>query len=407
MPFFAYKHCHTAGWGVVFSLLFSCNEPPSPVGAEFLPDTAELKTLSSADTLLIAAAFTERVQQPIFNIGTLFVGRFQDMEARTLLRFTDIPDSLPYVTAADILQATVVLTPERYALGDTSAGATHLSFRIAKVLRLWSPKSTWDSLFAAGDAGTIDPSELGRWEGNIPLRDTAEPVRVELNEAGRQLVAEWLRFQADSTLRQQIYGIALLPTLATTAIRAFATQAVGRLERPAPQLQVVYRRRDNVIDTLRLAAGYAGSFISPPQADTTRLLVLQPGVQYAPRLHIRLDALPATAAIHRAELRLWTDTTAYWTSNYGRLRTLTLTPTDSGVPSWIGATATYDATSSSFISKSLAPILEYWLRRGRQGTLSISLPATDLYSRLDRITLERSGPRAPLLLILYSARRQP
>ncbi|MCS7176866.1 MAG: hypothetical protein NZ960_04485 [Candidatus Kapabacteria bacterium] len=407
MCFLPYKCCQTAGWGVVLSLLFSCNEPPSPVGAEFLPDTAELKTLSSADTLLIAAAFTERVQQPIFNVGTLFVGRFQDMEARTLLRFTDIPDSLPYVTAADILQATIVLTPERYALGDTSAGATHLSFQVTKVLRLWSPKSTWDSLFAAGDAGVIDPLELGRWEGNIPLRDTAEPVRVELNEAGRQLIAEWLRFQADSTLRQQIYGIALLPTLAMTAIRAFATQAVGRLERPAPQLQVAYRRRDNVIDTLRLTAGYAGSFISPPQADTTRLLVLQPGVQYAPRLHIRLDALPATAAIHRAELRLWADTTTYWTSNYGRLRTLTLTPTDSGVPSWIGATATYDAASSSFISKSLAPILEHWLRRGRRGTLSISLPATDLYSRLDRITLERSGSRAPLLVILYSARRQP
>ncbi len=387
------------GWG--------CNDAPSPVGAEFLPDTAQLVVLSSDDAPLITAALTERIQQPIFNAGILYLGRFRDLEARILLRFTDIPDTLAWISPEAIVSATLILTPERYALGDTTSGATTIPFRVAKVLRLWGPKATWDSLFAAGDAGVVDPTELGRWDTPIPLRDTAEPLRLSLTDAGRELIAEWLRFQADSSLRTQIYGIALIPEPTATALRAFSTQAIGQVERPAPTLEVLYRRSADAVDTLRLTAGYAGSFLSPSAADTSQFLVIQPGIQYRAQLHVRLDALPPLAAIHRAELRLPLDTTACWTGNRERSRVLVITPADSGAPSWLTATATYDAGSGTYVSKNVAPILEYWFRRNRVGTLTVSLPANELYGHLDRLTLKRTGAGTPKLLVVYSVRKTP
>ncbi|GBD07012.1 hypothetical protein HRbin21_00824 [bacterium HR21] len=384
-----------------------CNDAPSTVGAEFLPDTSQLRVLSSEDTLLIEATFTERIAQPLFNTGILYLGRVGNLEARTLLRFTDIPETLATVSPDQILSATLILTPQRYALGDTSSGATFVPFRIHKVLRLWTPQATWDSLFAAGDAGILDPVELGQWDAPIPLQDTVEPVRVELSSAGRELLAEWFRWQADSTLRQQIYGIALVPSPGAQAVRAFSTQAIGQLTRPAPMLEVVYRRSPDQNDTLRLTAGYAGSFLSPVAADTSQYLVLQPGIAYRPALSIRLDALPALAALHRAELRLPLDTAACWTGNRERSRFLILTPADSGAPSWLTTTATYDATSGAYISKSIAPMLEYWLRRSRRGKLLITLQGAELYGHLDRLTLRRLGSAVPELILVYSERPQP
>ncbi|MDW7996070.1 MAG: hypothetical protein RMJ46_00125 [Bacteroidota bacterium] len=385
-----------------------CNDMPSPVGAEFLPDTAQPTTLSSQDTLLIEAAITERWQQPIFNSGVLYIGRFHNLEARTLLRFTNIPDTLPHITATNILEVSLLLTPERYTLGDSTGGATFVPMRVHKVLRPWTPKATWDTLFATGDAGVIDPTEVGVWNDPIPLRDTAEPLRIELTSAGRELIAEWLRFQADSVLRRQIYGIALIPAGTATAVRSFATQAIGRLDRPVPMLEVVYRPSADSADTIRLTAGYAASFISPVEADTIRYLVLQPGIQYVPVLRIRLDALPPLAAIHRAELRLFLDTTACWTGNRERSRMLIITPSDTIPSPWTsGLTATYDATSRAYISKQIAPPLEYWLRKQQRGTFLISLPATELYGHLDRLTFIRSGTLEPQLFIVYSRRPQP
>lgn len=380
-----------------------CNDLPSPVGAEFLPDTAQLLSLQ----LPLAEAHTERLDQPLFNAGILYLGRFQDLEARTLLRFTDIPDTLSWLSSAEIVSAHLELTPLRYTLGDSTGGSSFVPFRIVKVLRLWTPKATWDSLFAGGDAGVLAPDELGRWEAPIPLQDTLQPLRIELNDAGRQLIAEWLRFQADSLLRQQIYGIALVPLPTATAIRAFSTQAIGQLERPAPRLEILYRRTADRVDTLRLTAGYAGSFLSPAAADTLQRLVIQPGIQYRGAVHIRLDTLPPLAALYRAELRLFLDSAGCWTGNRELSRMLVLIPSDSGAPSWLTTTATYDATSGAYVSKSLAPMLEYWLRRQRRGTLWISLPASELYGHLDRVSLFRTGAQAPQLVLLYRVREQP
>ncbi len=390
----------------VVALWAGCNDAPSPVGAEFLPDTVHLQLLSAPPDSLFEAIETEKIAQPLFNAGVLYIGRFRDLEARTLLRFTDIPDTLGWLSAAWILRATLVLSPERYTLGDSSGAATRVPFTVHRVTRLWTPKATWDSLFATGDAGTLDPLELGRWEEAIPLRDTAEPVRVELNEAGRQLLAEWFRLQADSLQRQQIYGIALIPTGAATAIRAFATQSIGQLHRPAPSLEVLYRRSDRV-DTVRLTAGYAGSFLSPSQFDPYCCLILQPGIAYRPALSIQLEGLPPLAALYRAELRLTLDTAACWTGNRERSRTLLILPADTNAPSWLSATATYDPHSGTYVSRTLAPMLEYWFRRQRRGRLFISLPATELYGHLDRLAFSRSGSAAPQLVLIYAVRKRP
>jgi hypothetical protein len=79
-------------------------------------------------------------------------------------------------------------------------------------------------------------------------------------------------------------------------------------------------------------------------------------------------------------------------------------PADSAAPGYIQATATYDAATASYATKSLAAMLEFWLRHRRSvGELLITLPADVLYSRLDRIAL-LPGMR---MWILYSERKQP
>ncbi len=189
-------------------------------------------------------------------------------------------------------------------------------------------------------------------------------------------------------------------------MRAFSTQGIGQLNKPAPQLEVIYQIAGRT-DTLRLTAGYAASFLSPAAADTTQHLILQPGIAYRPALRLNLNALPALCAIHRAELRLPIDTAACWTGNRERSRLLLLSPADSGAPSWLTATATYDAPSGAYISKSVAPVLEYWLRHNRRGVLQISLPGSELYGHIDRIALHRGSNQKPQLFIVYSQRARP
>jgi hypothetical protein len=128
-------------------ILSSCNDLPSQNGAELVTDTLTLYALDGEADSLFDGYVSQYLQSfvqvdtsttllPLFQQGALFVGRTDKERAVSYLRLVQAPDSLGNLSADEIQAAELVLTPWRYAIGDTNA--TSYGFAIREVTRYWS-----------------------------------------------------------------------------------------------------------------------------------------------------------------------------------------------------------------------------------------------------------------------------
>ncbi|HRT67510.1 MAG TPA: hypothetical protein P5216_02095, partial [Bacteroidota bacterium] len=126
------------------AFFYACNEGPTEVGYNFLQDTTLVKKITSDDTTLIYDLKAQTRSPMLFNMGRMFVGKANGIEAISIIRFANIPDTLSYLQESDIVSVTLYFSPERYALGDTINGAN--PFIIKKVNLPWAENATWDSI---------------------------------------------------------------------------------------------------------------------------------------------------------------------------------------------------------------------------------------------------------------------
>ena len=108
------------------TLLFSATFTTGDTLAHSIPVQA-LGEIGEIDLIIKTENRLERPNS--FNIGTLNVGKFDQTKSVSLLRFAYVPDSLGYLTADRIDSIDFYLTPNGYALGDTSRRAARLSCR--------------------------------------------------------------------------------------------------------------------------------------------------------------------------------------------------------------------------------------------------------------------------------------
>ena len=160
-------------------MIVGCNDRFSPVGSDFLSDTVGVFTVSTDSAALFTStkSYHRKISSnTLFNNGVVYIGKSGDLEAFTLLRMINIPDTLSQLNAADIVSATLKLEPIRYTFGDSAANM--LQFSVVKVTKLWRPTATLDTI----TQDYFDSKQLASFSGTIPLQDSVAAITMDFDK---------------------------------------------------------------------------------------------------------------------------------------------------------------------------------------------------------------------------------
>ena len=287
-------------------ILSSCNDKPSDLAINMLPDTVQIKGISTLDTLLIPSIRVYKARFPLFNYGSVFIGKANGITAVTLSNFAFIPDSLSWLKEDKIESAVLKILPERYTFGDSTTG--NFEFDIRPVLRRWNTDTTnYDSLIIspANYFGEVIATHNGR----ITLKDTLDPITYQLPKS---LIIDWLRTEMkyDSTQGKEVpklipnWGIAYIPKENTNVIHRFTGNRVNQTV--TSTIKVTYRDSANALKSFELSSGVDMTFLDYPKVDTNDI-VIQDGVNYWTEIFFDLTMIPKLAGIHKARLELFLD----------------------------------------------------------------------------------------------------
>ena len=255
-----------------------CSEEPSSVGIGLLSS----QDLIQLDTTEITAATGTSIRKHI-NTGlsaNLLVGKVLGYEARALLKFSPIPDTLKTVT---VLSANLILNPG-YRFGSPE---NVLAFTVHKMTQGWTQTGvTWDSIATNSYESTV----RGTFTRVVADSDS---VAVSLDTS---MVRNWLQVAGT----EAIHGVILVPTAASNTILGFRSFQSDNI----PRLVVVYSK-NGVQSTITLSAGQ-DAYVADIEnlATDPGLLYVQAGVAYHSILRFDFSQVPEHAGIHRATLEL-------------------------------------------------------------------------------------------------------
>lgn len=287
--------------------LISCNDKPVDLAVNLLPDTVTTKGISTFDTVLIPSIKVYRAKFPIFNLGTIFVGKANGLSAVSLTNFAYLPDTLGYVTEDRIDSAKLTIYPRRYALGDTNN--PFLSFDIYRVTRAWTPDTTnYDSLMVS--PANYFGEKIGSYQGSIKLQDTMEVIEFSLP---KDMIADWLKTENvyDTTKKDSVpkritnWGIAYVPTGNTNVINTFAGSKIGGSV--FSKIYIKYRNQQDSTKVLNLEAGVDVSFLDAPKPAENEDIIIWNGLNYWTEIAFDLSMIPRFSGIHKAQLDLFLD----------------------------------------------------------------------------------------------------
>lgn len=393
----------------------ACNEPPTEVGSSLIEDTTRVQQVLSATAPLITATSAVYTPSYLFNAGVLFIGRTAHLHAATLLRFTTLPDTLGWITPADIISAKLLLHPHRYVIGDSASNV--LAFTVHQVQRAWITSDSagnvtieprWDNLFSTGGVPNpeyFEPTPLATFDGSqrIPLSDSLQDIEVPLTSDGLVRVASWLQKMADSAQRATIYGIGFVPLPSSTVIREFETQTPGSPFGALVRLRIVYRTRGGTVDSLLIFSGNDATFVhaQPPRAG---LLSVQSVVRSDVAMSLDVATLPPLDAVLNAQLTVHTDTTERLAGNYGVPTTLELAYIDSTTNYQLAFVGGQKSGTARIVFADISRLVDY-LRQRKQGRGTVLLRSRNF--RLERLALfgiDAADSLRPRLVITYIPR---
>lgn len=394
-------------------ILSSCNDLPSQNGAELVTDTLTLYALDGEADSLFDGYVSQYLQSfvqvdtsttllPLFQQGALFVGRTDKERAVSYLRLVQAPDSLGNLSVDEIQAAELVLTPWRYAIGDTNA--TSYGFTIREVTRYWSASATTDSLKAFESSG-IYGRTLGQFTGKIALKDTMETLYIPMDKV---VVNEWLQTAKDSLGLNRLFGIGLVPDNNSSAIHAFTTRTIFDQSLPQGSVRLIYRRSGaTASDTVFMRFGYDGTWVEGDSRIPADGLVTQGGLAMRSKLYFDVSRIPRLANIHKAELRLHVDSSDTRWGNLGAPPLSARFAVDSslGTSLFVVDNASQQTSTGDYIFGRLDLAIQRWVRGdANYGVLITQSPASEI-RQLDRVRFY--GPaaapyRRPKLTVVYS-----
>lgn len=386
--------------------LGSCNDKPTDLAINLLPDTVLTKGISSYDTILIPAMRVYKAKFPLFNLGTLFIGKANGISAISLSNFANLPDTLGYVTEDKIEVAQLTIYPRRYALGDTNN--SNLAFDIYRVNRAWTPDTTtYDSLMLS--PANYFGEKIASYQGSIQLKDTLDEITFDLP---KNLIADWLKTEQvyDSTKKEYVakritnWGLAFVPTSSSNVINSFAGSKIG-----ATKLSKIYIRYKNQQDStklLNLEAGVDVAFIDVPKPAEDDI-VLWNGINYWTELSFDISMIPKLSGIHKAQLDLFLDESKSFHAN-NKLDSIIegnyfRDPTKESTFQYIAA----GDSTGRFRFNSLTSSFQVWNKYDGKGTI-VFMPhsTTNQANELDKLVFyglnAADTTKRPQLKIIYS-----
>ncbi len=297
----------------------SCNDAPSDVGSSLVIDTLNARSISSLDTTIFTSVSDSLNRSVLFNSGSLYIGKTADARATTLIRLTNIPDTLGWISTSNIDSAVMLIRPLRFVIGDSSAASNITSFNVVELNKAFintdsakniSVAPRWPDLFTGGitpNPAYFSANALASFSGSIPLKDTMSDISLPFNALGKQSLAAWFVKRADSNLAKQIYGFGFVPDNSCTVIRQFSTQSSSTTVNPFIRVKVYYHSNTNVRDSLTLVSGNDASLIDADQLPSP-YLQLQSLTQNEVHLNFDLSSIPQTDALLKAQLIFTLDT---------------------------------------------------------------------------------------------------
>ncbi len=404
-------------FSILVIVLSSCNEAPTEIGFPFINDTISVEAISSIDNPFIVEQKVFKQHVHYINMAGFLVGKSGDFQSMTFIRFVAPKDTFKYITPDKIISSKVTLKALKYVYGDASAP---LAFSVYDVNKLWTPKTSWDSVFNSNIDYINLNRKIGEYNSIVNVIDTGEYISFDLD---KEITSEWMKFGNDTT--QYINkGIALLPNENSKNIRKFDGPTIS--DDPAKyyysELNIHYYNADNIIDSIKLISAMEYSLSDAPADFNETDIVLQGAVQYNTELHFDLSTLPNNIAIHSASLELNLDLNKSKLSNNSTdsLRDNEIIATyrrasgaDTSTVYEKTVTPAYGQKTSNFISYNFEIftfIVEQWiLRDQKKGIVLLSkAPIDKLYNTIDRYIFHGINDPdinlRPKLKIIYSVR---
>ena len=282
---------------LVTFLLYSCTDEPSSLGIELIgSENISAKIFDTAvDTAQQSSSFFKKVI-PLGATDWILIGRYQDIEASTLMKFVfGLPDSLKEDLIdgnINVLDSWVILT-NRYIYTDSMAT---MNFTVHKVNSSWSSSSfTVDSLANLN----YEPTDAS---SQFTITDTLYTFHLDT-----ALTLSWMKYTADNTLESN-YGIYLDPTLSSNKVVGF--QAFTAISSEAAKLFVVIEKPGVYVDTINGFVSADISIVDRPDLPTlpAGLISVQSSVAINSKLTFNLDQIPVSLVINKAELFITPDT---------------------------------------------------------------------------------------------------
>lgn len=288
----------------VASLGTGCNDNPSQIGDQYLPQNIKFVEL---DLPLSEFSITSGIAAASNSSNELndamLVGRANDGTiAHGLLALVDKSDLLRDISPEKILKAELRLRTFNYRYGDTAS--RQMAFDVASIEGVFGSKAQWSNDLAANVASGI---LIGSYNSTYP---DSSMISVELTP---ERTAEFLNsyFRVDTVVSGPNDTVFQTVTLRTLALRAQESGSMigsflGTTLTSLPD-SVRPTMRITLSDTvLNLRMGVSNWITQYPSTFETgpNKIAIGGGPPVRTHIQFRLDSIPNGVVIHRAELTL-------------------------------------------------------------------------------------------------------
>lgn len=282
-----------AGILMAFVIFFqSCENDPKDLGINYIPsiDTTGIKFLDSqADTMNITSgSFKHYINN--YLAENLLIGKFQEFDSKALIRFYEIT---PDYDSAEVLSAVLTFRYGGYYFKEKGGNT---SFNVNKILSVLNFNSiTYDSV----NSSQISAESYGSFNGVVP--DSSD-IAITLDN---QLIKDWLEYAADTSYPVKNYGLALVPTSASTTIKGFFL--INNNVDFIPVIDIILRKNGET-DTIKLNTSDGLSLSDAPLSIIpSERIYTQNGIAYRSIMNFDLNKLPGNVIINNATLQFTLD----------------------------------------------------------------------------------------------------
>jgi hypothetical protein len=384
MTFYALLALAAAGLSLV-----GCNETPTVIGSDYLPQDVEFRTLSfDASDMTITSGIAAISNSSGSNVATILTGRADDSAMAYGMMALTRTDSLLHGSNPKTVQtAQLRIRPLSYLYGDTTSRQT--AFDVVVLDEAFTLTTQWsDDLASRIESAPT----LGTYTGTLP---DSGYISVDLNvDATRAFLKDYYRIEqagGDSAARVvTLKSIALRPHADVKRVASFyaATSLIADSLRPSLNLGL----GDT---TLAISFGVSNWISRSAAAFGDGKIVLAGGAPIRTLLKFSIDSIPETAVIHQATLTFHIDpaksrwgnssTPHYFIGYIGDALTGSASTYLTSAQGVFGVSRpALDSVNFSDIVRiqSIAPTISRWLRHERDSALGT--PNHGIIIALDR-----------------------